>query len=321
LTEKNDRDWLLIGLVTICSVMHASSILLVMLLSILVLLFAVVGLIWMASWRRNLRQLTVSIGILLVLSITTNLVINGVVHRRISVLAPYGGFGVALATLNQSGLVTPYLEANCDRYRYRLCEFKDSLPNVAGVFIFSPNSPFNVLGGFTGMEDEARHIVLDIVVQQPTQIIGHMWRTFKSQLVLLDVQEMMDGAMANPGVLPLLEKDGITGLEQYRNALQHSGHFPSPLIVSIQKYVVFASVILLLGLMSFGARLLKLNQVGGIGIIVAGILLNDLLSAAIAYPQDRFQTRVIWLLPTVVCLLLLSVQRSSSRTMRLDPIE
>jgi hypothetical protein len=148
-----------------------------------------------------------------------------------------------------------------------------------------------------------------------------MWRTFKSQLVLLDVQEMMDGAMANPGVLPLLEKDGITGLEQYRNALQHSGHFPSPLIVSIQKYVVFASVILLLGLMSFGARLLKLNQVGGIGIIVAGILLNDLLSAAIAYPQDRFQTRVIWLLPTVVCLLLLSVQRSSSRTMRLDPIE
>jgi hypothetical protein len=107
----------------------------------------------------------------------------------------------------------------------------------------------------------------------------------------------------------LLEKDGILGLEQYRNALQHSGHFPSSLMVSIHKYAVFASIVLLLGFMSLGARLLKSNQVGGIGVIVIGIFLNDVLSAAIAYPQDRFQTRVIWLLPTVVTLLLLSVPR------------
>jgi hypothetical protein len=321
LAEDNGRDWLFIGLAVICSVMHASSILLLISLSTLILILANVSWIWMASRRRNLHRLSASIGIVLVLGIAANLVINGVIHRRISVLTPYGS-GLALAALNQSGLVTPYLDANCAKHRYRLCQFKDSLLNDPAAFLFWPNSPFNVLGGFKGMDDEARQIVLDIVVQQPTQITTHIFRTLKSQIARLDVREEMGWAMENPGVLAVLEMDGILGLDQYRNALQHSGHFPSSLMFSIHRFTVFASIGLLLVFLSLGAKLLKWNQVGGTSIILIGILLNDLFSAAISTPQARYQTRVIWLLPTVVILLLLSAAqelRSLSRSVTARP--
>jgi hypothetical protein len=61
----------------------------------------------------------------------------------------------------------------------------------------------------------------------------------------------------------------------------------------------------------------KLRHFCIVAVIAAGIILNDGLSASIAFPQDRFQARVIWLLPTAVVMLLLLLSRSGVWTSQL----
>ena len=316
LLGSKERDWSLIGLAVGCSVMHASSVLLLLSLSVVIIIPTAIAAIAIGPSRRDLFRLGGSLAIVVLLGLAANATINGVVHRRLAILTPYG-WSDALAALNRSGLVRPYLDSNCSDLRYRLCQFADSLPVDPVEFLFSPRSPFATLGGWSGVDDEARRIVTDVAMQQPALLIKHVWRSFAEQIALLDARTEMRGAMDNPGVLALLEQDGIKGLDQYRDALQHTGRFPSRFMVSIHHLAILASIVALLICVPAAVMSAKLRHFCIVAVIAAGIILNDGLSASIAFPQDRFQARVIWLLPTAVVMLLLLLSRSGVWTSQL----
>jgi len=125
--------------------------------------------------------------------------------------------------------------------------------------------------------------------------------------------------MQNPGVINLLEADGIRGLDEYRHALQHSENFPSQIVVAIHYYSMLTFLTILFLLLTVGVRLLNVSQLWAIVTIIVGIILNDLFAAAITYPQDRFETRVIWLVPTIVTVLCLSIVKQCAERNALQP--
>src|SRR5262249_13058493 len=67
----------------------------------------------------------------------------------------------AFARMLQDGLVKRDLDETCPGSHYRLCAYKDNLPNRADAFLWDADSPFNKLKRFNGPMDEYRAIVLD----------------------------------------------------------------------------------------------------------------------------------------------------------------
>jgi hypothetical protein len=182
--------------------------------------------------------------------------------------------------------------------------------DAARSFMWADDSPFVRLGGFRGMDTEARQIIWDIIVTRPLAVMAIVCRNFASQLVRFDIRQGgMELASKNPGVLPLLEKQGISGLDSYRTALQHDPQFPPTLLVAIHRYSMIGSVIILASLLVFGARILAEHQIAALGVIIAGVLFNALIVAAGPGPFDRFNSRVIWLIPAIAIILSVTTAR------------
>jgi len=184
-SQQGYRNWCVIWLSVLCSVMQAVSILLLISISVAITTMTTLCLFRFQHLRAHIYNLLLSLSIVIGLSILANLAINGAIHHRISILTPYG-WGNALFALNKSGLVAPYLNTTCEKDQYRLCQFKETLPHDQGNFLWATQSPFNKLGGFSGMEDESRQIVLGIVMQQPTLVAKHLWQSLENQLVMFD---------------------------------------------------------------------------------------------------------------------------------------
>jgi len=323
LTEPPVRDWPLMLLAIISSAMHASNILLLVMLSAAIL--GVTGLftIWKPTCRRALLGLAGSVVAVVVIAVSANLAINAAIHRKLSITAPYG-FGFALAAFNQGGLLVPFLETHCAEETYRLCEFKDALPRTSDEFLWSsPTSPqalLALLGGFKGIDSEARRIVIGIIVSRPAAVTAYMWHNLISQFSQLDIREEMPAtdqdAVVSLQFLSLLKEYSIGGLQDYGDALQHYPHFPSFMLVSIQRYVTIGSLVIILCLLAFGSSRLSRDQIFGSMTILVGIVLNDLISATISEPTSRYQTRVIWLLPALVIVFAVSLGRRADHSAR-----
>lgn len=315
LSSAKRRDWLVIAFAAFCSAMHASSILLLISMITVVALGSLVSAAAFSRLRSNINGLLVSLSVVVGLGVAVNCTINTTTFHRFGVLTPYG-WGNALASLNSSGLVAPYLSDVCQETVYRLCEFKKSLPSKPDVFLWHEDSPFVKLGSFVGMDEEARRIVLGIAVHYPLRVIEHSLRHFREQFVMFDVRTEMPAVILDASVIPSMEANGIRDLDAFRSSAQNTGHFPSNVVVIIHHYTMVICIVLLTFILIIVRKRLTVNHIAATFSIATGIILNSLISSAITYPQDRFGVRVMWLVPTIVILLCLSLFNSSSQTDR-----
>jgi hypothetical protein len=81
-----------------------------------------------------------------------------------------GGYGIVFARMMQDGIVARYLGDHCPDPRLRLCPYRYKFPSTADEFLWK-DGPFKELGGFAGLGDEMRAIVLGSLAEYPVQQI------------------------------------------------------------------------------------------------------------------------------------------------------
>lgn len=64
-----------------------------------------------------------------------------------------------VAKLSENGILKKYLEEHCSDNRYRLCDFKNQLPNHAWEFIWNEGSAFYKTGGWDSSKKEYDEII------------------------------------------------------------------------------------------------------------------------------------------------------------------
>jgi len=64
-----------------------------------------------------------------------------------------------LSSLLHHGTLKQYLDDNCGQHDYKLCKYKDSLPQNAHYFLWDDNSPLNKEGGLGGLNAELNDII------------------------------------------------------------------------------------------------------------------------------------------------------------------
>ena len=218
-----------------------------------------------------------------------------------------------MAHLVWMGPGTAYLRQNCPQAGYVACDYVANLPTHWDDFLFSdePSKGAFWLADAQGkrrMAEEQTAFVLDVLRFDPVGVARGMGADVLEQLASfrVDVGHLGPGDLQNlfAGRLPA---DVLADLSRSRAA--RGDHFDDWLTGAT--YAVVAGSLVLLawrrrspappGPPGFGAFAL---------VVVKGVLANAVICAVFAAPLDRFQSRVIWLVPLLGAAVLLQLATS-----------
>lgn len=208
-----------------------------------------------------------------------------------------GGSVFLLSNLIEMGVVNKYLEKHCATENYRICAYKDSLPNN---FLWDSNGPLGKMGGWEQNEKEFGTLIKDMV-QKPrylAMIAGQAIVYTMKQLCNYDIVDIAPPGDRVKNIIesgyPPGETDGLLAAKEARNKLQTGFlNFCQNILVGLSLF--FYTVVLCYGNYPLKYRLLIL-------FLLLGLVVNAGICSVFSGVFPRYQTRLIWLLPLPVFL-------------------
>ncbi|MDX2429469.1 MAG: hypothetical protein QNK35_00960 [Bacteroides sp.] len=208
----------------------------------------------------------------------------------------------------EQGIIQPYLDQSCNTYDYKLCEYKDSLPEHAWQFIWEESSPLYKLGGWKETKEEFKAIIRG-TFSSPEFILLHIKASLKATLQQLARFEALDFKGVAPNASELqyrVEKYVPNDLNRFENSRQNLGLLaPIKWWNRAQLILVLFSLFALILIFSFSRTARTKPLLVQIGILIfLGIMLNAWVCGTFSTPIDRTGNRMIWLIPAYAILLL-----------------
>ena len=237
-------------------------------------------------------------------------------HARIIPEAPT----LMLARIITDGPGRAYLREACDDgAHYELCGYLDELPTDVVQFIFSNDNPWSRVVRKVGTERadiEASNIVMNALRRYPLWQIEQSLMNCGRQLIMFRGIELPFCSGAGNGqqltscrnsfhITKVVSQYFPSELYQFMNSLQNSNRLPMQFIHSISMIVVIISAVYC-GWVAYrwwrpdGRSDPVLSDL--LGVIIVGIVSNAAVTGILSVPMDRYQGRVIWLLPFFMVL-------------------
>lgn len=199
-----------------------------------------------------------------------------------------------LALFVQDGLAKKYLDEVCPGgAQLKMCAHKEELPWTADEFLWG-ESPFDDLGGWKAMHDEAAVIVKETIRTFPLEVAEAMVKNTITQLDLIASGE---------DLVPMSWHFVKTQLQHYprdyrafRFAQQqrHDG-ITFEGLNQVQVPIAQAAEIAMLVLLVIAWRRRDRITVGLTMVVVLAFLGNAFVCGALSNPHDRYQSRIVWL--------------------------
>jgi hypothetical protein len=224
-----------------------------------------------------------------------------------------GGSVLFMARLMNDGIVLGYLEKTCRQQRFAVCadldelrsfqEHEMTLPGCDSLKIqVSDYFLFDVvprLGGFRAEEGEARAIVTGTLGAYPLAVaraaVGNAW----SQLFNFRTGDTLCGfPEASYWSTTIRNIFGPAVYDQYVNSKQSRGTLRLQLLNYIHLTVLGASfLVLIISLLVVGRRRKQTRAPFASLFVIVLVAGNAFTLGGLSEPQDRYQSRVIWLVP------------------------
>jgi hypothetical protein len=234
------------------------------------------------------------------------------VHRP--VLAPNGGIFLAARVL-ADGPGRDWLDASCPDSGNAFCKYRDRIPADPGVFLWDPASPRREVQREVGPEQTRRaatQIVVGAITTHPGTELAHALANSASQLVHFGTLET-DCPEDCGGFDFVIERYFPREYQQFRHSLQMTGRLPVRQIRSVHSAVVIVVLIIDLVLLVVAVREGDRLTSGFILLVGATLALNAIICGALSGPYNRYQSRVVWLLPLSALLGLSRLRHSANK--------
>src|SRR4029077_3301534 len=222
------------------------------------------------------------------------LVGSNFVFSRKPVLSESSGL-FYLARLVGDGTAQRYLADVCPEKRYLLCDERANLPRDADYFLWEPAGPWARHQNDPRFLTEAGDIVRGTLrVYWREQGAAAVGNTF-TQLASFSVDG--DLATPHPQVRELFAKFGDGTLARYQESRQVRRALPLDAASAVQQGCVYLSLLLLLVCGPLLGATYRRGPLLLSGVVLAGVGLNAAVLGALSAVHERYQSRVMWLLP------------------------
>lgn len=212
-----------------------------------------------------------------------------------------------MGAIVEHGITKKYLDDYCNTEQYKLCAYKDSLPDKGYEFVWDENSPFYKIGGWKDTKTEFNEIIYGTLTH-PKYIGLHITASVNAtirQLMLFSIGDgngsFLEGTLLHERVAIYFPSDlnAYTASKQNQSKLGFI-HFLNPLF----QLIIVLSILFLIFLLTKFASSLD-GPIKPICILLFfGILLNAWDCGTFANAIDRLGSKMIWLIPFMATLVL-----------------
>lgn len=200
----------------------------------------------------------------------------------------------ALARSVTDGPALWHLEKHCDTYHYAVCEVFDEIPQGVGEFLWEE----------TGLRYRATPEQLDRIRAEEMIIVTRAAREYPmAQLrnaLVNSYEQIIRIGIPAVGLGHKMMRDD-DGTWQISKATGDYHRLVQP-IETLQIVVVYLSLGMLAYLL-FLRKSANTNELRVIGLIAVALLANAVICGVLSGPADRYQGRLIWMLPLIATVL------------------
>jgi len=215
--------------------------------------------------------------------------------------------------LDDTGILKKFLDENCSNDEYKnckLCQYKDSLPIDIASFVWGSDMVKNS-GGWQDSKNEYNKIIKATLIH-PKYLLMNITKSFNYGLVQLTKNEIGQGLSANnEGSAPYgqIHWRFHDELNNYLNSRQNKWNGVNLKLDSINYIhmillILSLFVIIFIFTTSLWSKLEPLTLIFLV-IIILSIILNSFVTAGLVSPCERYQARVVWLVPFVLIILIM----------------
>ncbi len=212
--------------------------------------------------------------------------------------------------LVDAGILEKFLKENCQNSEYmdcKLCAYKDSLPGDLASFIWG-SAAFKNSGGWKESQEEYDKII-HATLKKPTYLFMNIYRSINYGFIQLTKFKIGQGLGSySEGSAPYGQISWRFHSELNNYKISRQNHYQGATfslnrLNNLHTTLIFTSVFLLIIILfspfykgiESNFKLLML-------IVLSGIFINAFITAGLNSPCDRFQARVVWLLPCALFL-------------------
>jgi len=213
-----------------------------------------------------------------------------------------GGYAIAFGRMLQDGIVTRYLNDHCPDQHFKLCPYRDDLPETADDFLWSRETVFNKLGRFPGMGDEMGYITVHALAEYP------LWQTEAAlmatgeQMLKVATGENTDRP-TTPHTYGIIRHYLPQQLKLMNAARQQTGFITFGPINLIHVPVALISMFLVFGMFATAIWRRRLDEFTlFIATVSLALLGNAFICGVISGPHDRYGSRLVWIATLAVLM-------------------
>src|SRR6266568_3202267 len=196
-----------------------------------------------------------------------------------------------------------YLEHHCGQVKLTICDYVDELPMDTDDFLWAADGIWQRASEQTKarLREEEIPFVLATVRAYPREQLSKSASNFWHQLMTFDL------SLFHPDDWVLQEFDRVLPAERssYIQSRQARDALPYKVFTSIQDCTVIVAVVLI-GVFTPRMWSRRSPRLAGLGlVIVSTVVANAFVTGILSMVENRFQSRVIWLLPLLAGILVL----------------
>ncbi|BAI73016.1 hypothetical protein AZL_023780 [Azospirillum sp. B510] len=218
-----------------------------------------------------------------------------------------------LARLIGDGPARDYLAEACRSRDYLLCGSLDRLDRSApgyvtsDYFLWHPDGARRRFGDQPRFVEEAAEIAHDTIATRPLAVAGHGLANAAGQLLKVQPDDTLDDPV-KPLTRRLFSRFPATVYAAFDQSLQTRRIFPRDGLALVQDLALSLGG---LGLAALGLG--RWRRIDGrlrmlLLVIGLGLALNAIVTGGLSAVHDRYQNRVIWLLPFAALVLLVAAR-------------
>ncbi|HMD31567.1 MAG TPA: hypothetical protein VKG84_06635, partial [Candidatus Acidoferrales bacterium] len=202
-----------------------------------------------------------------------------------------------------------YLEQNCPQANLAICEYVHELPSGTDAFLWGEDSILEKAGpeGETRFREEETRFLLGTLRAYPREQLYKSAANFWQQLTAFGLWDLG----ANDWVAEAFDRAMPGQSGRYLQSRQAQDALPLELFTGVHNWTVIASLAVIAVCAPFLWQRRRL-RLAGLGVVIAStVLANAFVTGAFSNVEDRYEARIIWLVPLLAALCLLDLLANS----------